>query len=240
MLVDAHCHLESIRNYVVPSGLLPITVGYSHGANLRTIAIGEKLKIPIVLGIAPQSVLKEGLNDLDKWVEAIRNSKVKPVAIGEIGLDYHWAKTTEDVEKEKIAFEKMVTLAEEMKLPIVIHSRKAESDCIDFLRERTFSNGIMMHFFAGDEKEALRAIDIGSYISVPPVRSKERKKVINSIGLENMLVETDAPAVARLPEEVKRSIEYICELKNLEFDVVAAATAKNASKLFKLSSFMNL
>lgn len=233
MLVDAHCHLESIKNYSVPEGLIPVTVGYSNGANLKNISISGKLKIPLVLGIAPQTALKEGTAKLDTWVETIKQSTVKPNAIGEVGLDYHWGKTSEDVAKERFVFERMVDLAEEMHLPIVIHSRKAESDCIKYLTERKFSNGIMMHFFAGDEKEAERAIDIGSYISIPPIRSKERKKVINSIEVEHMLVETDAPAVARLPEEVRRSVDYICEIKNLDFASVSEITARNAAKMFK-------
>ncbi|MDO8553849.1 MAG: TatD family hydrolase [Candidatus Micrarchaeota archaeon] len=238
MLIDAHCHLESIKDYVPSPGFLPITVGYSNGANLKNILIAEKLKIPLVLGIAPQTALKEGTEKLEEWIEVIKQSKVKPVAIGEVGLDYHWAKNEEDKKKEKLVFERMIELAEETHLPIVIHSRKSDDDCIRMLKERKFSNGIMMHFFAGDEKQASNAIDIGSYISIPPVRSKERKKVINSIGLEYMLVETDAPAVVRLPEEVTKSVEYICELKKLEFDVVALQTTKNAIKLFKLSSYL--
>ncbi len=238
MLIDAHCHLESIKDYVPPTGLLPITVGHSNGANLKNISIAEKLQIPLVLGIAPQTALKEGTDKLEEWIEVIKQSKVKPIAIGEVGLDYHWAKSEGDRKKEKLVFEQMIELAEEMHLPIVIHSRKSDDDCISMLRERKFSNGIMMHFFAGDEKQALNAVDIGAYISIPPLRSKERKKVINSIGLEYLLVETDAPAVVRLPEEVTKSVEYICELKKLEFEVVASATAKNATKLFKLSSYL--
>jgi TatD DNase family protein len=180
-------------------------------------------------------VLKEGLTKLDTWTEAIKNSKIKPVAIGEIGLDYHWAKNNEDIAKERVAFEKMVDLAEDMRLPVVIHSRKAETDCITYLKERKFSNGIMMHFFAGDEKEALRAIDLGAYVSIPPIHSKERRKVISIIGLENMLVETDAPYVGRTPEDVKRAAEYISEVKNVQLSEVADATTKNAVKLFKLN-----
>jgi TatD DNase family protein len=232
MLVDAHCHIEEIKNYS-PKGVLPVTCGYSHTSNLRNIEIAERLGIPFVLGIAPQTAIKQDIKDLDKWIDTIRGTK--PNAIGEIGLDFHWAKGEEDVKKEWIVFKRMVDLAEEMKLPVVIHSRKAEKECLEYLLERKFSDGIMFHFYSGNEETAKKAVDIGAIISITPLHSKERRKVINAVPLENIVVETDAPYVVRLPEDVIQSVQYVAEVKCLEIDEVKTKTAKNAARFFKFN-----
>ena len=233
MLVDSHCHLDSIKDYELNKDVLPVTVGYSHSSNIKTFEIANRLKIPFVLGISPQAAQKEGVKDLGKWTEWIKNTNPKPNAIGEIGLDYHWAKTKNDKENQHIAFSKMLDLAEEMKLPVVIHARDSISEVLNIIEERKFAHGVMMHFFSGNEHEAKRAVDIGGYISVVPLHSKERRKVINSIELEYLLVETDAPAVVRLPEDVIKSVEYVSEVKELDFSIVAAQTTKNAKKFFR-------
>ena len=246
MIIDAHCHLESMKEYRFDKDFIPVTVGYSHKANVKNLEIAKKLKIPFVIGIAPQTALKEDISNLDSRVEFIKNSETKPNAIGEIGLDYHWAKTKEDIEKEKLVFNSMLELAKNMKLPVVIHSRSAskideetkkfgsaESDVIKILEENSFSK-IMMHFFSGKVEEAERAYSLGAYISIPPLRSKERKEIIKKIPLENLLVETDSPYIVRTPQEVKKSIEYIAEVKDLDFEIVADQTAKNAIKLFNI------
>ncbi|MBS3067858.1 TatD family hydrolase [Candidatus Micrarchaeota archaeon] len=232
MLVDAHCHLDSIKEYKLSDEVLPVTVGYSHSSNIKTLEIAKRLRIPFVLGISPQAAQKEGLVKLDEWTEWIKNTR--PNAIGEIGLDYHWAKNEEDRKRQHTTFKKMLDLAEEMKLPIVIHARETISEILDILKERKFQHGIMMHFFSGNEREAKRAVELGSYISIVPLHSKERRKVINAIELEYLLVETDAPAIVRLPEDVKKSVEYISEVKELDFGTVATQTAKNAKKFFRI------
>ncbi len=232
MLIDAHCHLDSIKDYKPNNTVLPVTVGYSHSSNIKTLEIAKSLKIPFVLGISPQAAQKEGIHKLDEWVEWIKNTNPKPNAIGEIGLDYHWAKNEENKKRQHIVFNKMLDLAEEMKLPIVIHARETISEVLDIIEKRNFAHGIMMHFFSGNEEEAKRAVGLDGYISITPLHSKQRRKVINSIELEYLLVETDAPAIVRLPEDVKESVEYISEVKELGFDIVAKQTAKNAKKFF--------
>ncbi len=231
MLVDAHCHLDSIKGYALSESVLPVTVGYSHSSNIKTLEIANRLAIPFVLGISPQAAQKEGIGKLDEWAEWIRNAK--PNAIGEIGLDNHWAKTPEDKKNQQVAFAKMLDLADDMCLPIVIHAREAISEIITILRERKFSHGIMMHFFSGNEGEANQIVDLGGYISIVPFHSKPRAKVILGTELERLLIETDAPAMVRLPEEVKKSAEYICTVKGFDFQTVGEQTARNAKKFFR-------
>ncbi|MEW6528520.1 MAG: TatD family hydrolase [Candidatus Micrarchaeota archaeon] len=232
LIVDAHCHLDSYKTIKMQNGLLPITTGYSHSSNIANVAIAKKYNLPYVLGVAPQTAVKEGISNLELWIAEIK--KHSPVAIGEIGLDFHWAKSKDEIKREKILFERMLSLVEEIKLPMVIHSREAETEVINILRERKLKSGIMMHFFSGTLKEAEKAIDLGALISIPPVYSKERKKIINNVALENILVETDSPYVAKNFYEVKCAIQYIAEIKKLDIDIIAEHTAKNAIRLFKL------
>ena len=232
VLIDAHSHLADIKNYTPPPDLIPVASGYSHKTNLKTADIAGKLKVPFSLGIAPQSVIGNAdLDPLDEWADFIRNSR--PNAIGEIGLDYHWAKNEEDVKKEELVFKRMLDLAEEMVLPVVIHSRKATHDIIDTFKMRNFSLPVMLHFFSGTLSEAQWAAEQDGYISIPPLHSKNRKEAIKNLPLENLLVESDAPYVVRKPEQIKDAISYIAEVKELDFEIVAEQTAKNAHSFFK-------
>lgn len=232
VLVDSHCHLMDMKDYKPSKEVIPVASSYSHNKNVKNVEIAKKFKVPFTLGIAPQSVIGDrDLTSLDEWLDFIRRSK--PNAIGEIGLDYHWAKGEEDVKKEELVFGKMLDLAEEMKLPAVIHSRQATPDIIDTFKMRNFSLPIMMHFFSGTVSEAKWFAERGDFISITPMHSKSRKEVIKEIPLGNLLVETDAPYVVRTPEQVKESVQYIAEIKNLDFDIVAEQTAKNAHSLFK-------
>ncbi len=232
MFIDAHCHVDSIRGYARSETVLPVATGHTHGANVKTVDIAKKLKIPFVLGISPQAAQRQGIAELEEWTQFIKGSK--PCAIGEIGLDYHWAETEEDKENQRIAFERMLELAEEMHLPIVIHARKAIKEVYDTLRKKSFKNGFMMHFFSGTDEEAREAIGLGGHISIIALRSKERRKVINATPLEYLMAETDAPAIGRTPEEVVRAIEYIREVKNIDFELAAKATAQNARRFFNI------
>ncbi|HID72300.1 TPA: hypothetical protein EYP38_00025, partial [Candidatus Micrarchaeota archaeon] len=193
-LVDSHCHLVNMKkDYKLTEGVLPVTVGYSHGTNVKTVAIAKELGIPFVLGIAPQTAIKSELDKLDEWIDFIRQNP--PNAIGEIGLDYHWAEDEQQIEKEKAVFRRMLALADEMKKPIVIHARKATHDVLDFLQLRQEQQPFMMHFFSGTLAEAERAVEMGGLISITPLHSKSRRTIIKSLDVEHMVVETDAPYV---------------------------------------------
>ncbi len=231
-IIDSHCHLNEYKEIEIREGWLPVTVGYSHTSNVKNAEIAAKYKVPYVLGIAPQTAIKQGVGELGLWCEEIK--KHKPNAIGEIGLDFHWAKTPQDVKNEEIVFERMLELAQEMKLPIVIHSRDAEEKVVEMLKERDWGAGIMMHMFSGKLETAQTAVGLGALVSICPLRSKERKKVINSLELENLLVETDSPYVVRTFYDVQAAIDYIAEAKGFDRDVVAEQTARNAMRFFNI------
>jgi TatD DNase family protein len=230
-LVDAHCHLVNLKKDYQPSGqVMPVTVGFSHSSNQKTVPLAKKLNLPYVLGIAPQTAIKSNLSEIESWEDFIRKSY--PNAIGEIGLDYHWAENEQDRENEKVVFARMLDLAEEMEKPIVLHARDAVSEVLDFLELRSWKLPFMMHFFSGTLAEARRVVEMGGLISITALHSKKRKSIIKSIGVEHMVVETDAPYVGRTPEDVTQAIEYICEVRELDQNAVARITSSNAARFF--------
>lgn len=234
-LVDSHSHVFSIKNYQPPNDITPVVVGYSHGSNKKAVEYAKN-KYPLVLGIAPQTAIKEDLKDLDMWIDFIRSNN--PNAIGEIGLDYKWPETIKDIEKEEIVFQKMIALADEMKKPVVIHSRDNPNDnnlpkkAIDDILEKLGKRKFMMHFFSGTSKQAQKAIDNGGYISIIHLHSKERKKVINSVDIDRMVIESDCPYVGKTPESIKEAIKYISEIKDIDEEIVAKKTTLNAKNFF--------
>lgn len=237
IIVDSHTHLfEMKKDYILPPDIYPVVCAYSNGSNKKAVELVKVKNYPFALGIAPQTTIKEGIGKLDEWIEFIRQNP--PNAIGEIGLDYKWAKTTADVEKQVIAFDKMIALAKEMKLPVVIHSRNNPNkndlpeNAVEDIMKKTSGMKILMHFYSGSEENAKQIVQNGGYISIMHLRSKDRRKVINSIPLNRLLVESDSPYVGRTPESIREAIAYIAEVKEISEEKVANATADNAMKFF--------
>lgn len=237
-IIDSHTHLFEMKNYQLPTDIYPVVCGYSHGSNKKTVELAKAKNYPFALGIAPQTTIKEGIAKLDEWVEFIRQNP--PNAIGEIGLDYKWAKTKADVEKQNIVLDRMIALAKEMNLPVVIHSRnnpdenEVPQNAVEDIIKKA-KGTILMHFYSGSEENAKEIVENGGYISIMHLRSKERRKVINSIQLNRLLVESDSPYVGRTPESIREAIAYIAEVKEISVEKVAEATAENAMKFFNFS-----
>jgi len=235
-IVNSHSHLFEIKNYEIPSYLLPVIVGYSHSSNKKAVKIATENDYPFVLGIAPQTAIRGNISELDDWVAFIEESK--PNAIGEIGLDYKWAQTMKDVEIERVVFKKLIDLAKKMKLPLVIHSRNnpnkndVPKDAIQEIIKKLGDLKFVMHFYSGNDTQAKEIIELGGYISVTHLHSKERRKVINTVPIDRLLVESDSPYVGRTPETIKEAIAYIAEIKELDYNEVAVKTAENAARFF--------
>ncbi len=237
MLVDAHTHLFDMKKgYSLPGDIYPVIVGYSYSSNKKAVECAKAGGYPFALGIAPQTAIKEGSSRLAEWCDFIRKSR--PNAIGEVGLDYKWAKTGGDIEAERAVFSGMIGLAKEMGLPLVIHSRNnpeengLPKDAVEDILPMVSGMRFLMHFYSGSEEQAARIVAMGGYISMAHMRSKERRKVINSVPLDRLLVESDSPYVGRTPESVREAVAYIAEVKGLEPGYVAEATARNSAGFF--------
>ncbi|MDD5171640.1 MAG: TatD family hydrolase [Candidatus ainarchaeum sp.] len=237
VIVDSHTHLYDMKKgYELPADILPVVAGYSHSSNRKAVELREQKGYPIILGIAPQTAIKKDIERLDEWVDFIRQNK--PNGIGEVGLDYKWAQTTKDIENERIVFERMISLAKEMDLPIIIHSRNNPNendlpkDAVDDILPLVKGMRVLMHFYSGTAEQAEKIVADGGYISMTHMRSKERRKVINIVPLDRLLVESDCPYVGKSPESIREAVAYIAEAKGLDVETVGQATAANAAKFF--------
>jgi TatD DNase family protein len=164
------------------------------------------------------------------------------VAIGEIGLDFYWDKTF--VEEQYEAFRQQVSLAQQYNLPIVIHSRNATDECIEVVREYPGIRGVF-HCFSGYEEQARAVIAAGMYLGIGGVVTFKNggvDKVIGAIGLDRVVLETDAPYLAPVPFRGKRNepaylahvVSKLVELTGLSAEKVGEITTENARLLFNL------
>ena len=243
-MFDAHCHLETVPGLDAVlaacrsklSGL--ITCGYDLASSMRNaeIAAANKNYVWACGGLAPQNALKTSESELTEILSYLRDNSDSFIAIGEIGLDYKWAKTSEERNKQSRAFEMQISLAKELNKPIVIHSRDAEEACVELLL-RANCERVQLHCFSGSAELARKAADAGFFISIPPLRSKERKKAIKRLEPESLLAESDAPAIGKDPLACLAGAEMIAEEKGMERADVERIVERNCRRLFNLQVF---
>jgi len=181
------------------------------------------------------------LEDFVPQYKLIDENADKIVAVGEIGLDYHWIKEKEKREQEVDNFLKLLKLAKEIDKPVLIHSRNAEKPALDILEKERVEKAIM-HCFSGSMEEALRAIDLGYLISIPTnlVRSKQKQEFATKLPLDSIILETDAPYLSPEPDTVNepvnvvQSARKIAELREIPLEEVEKTTTKTAKEFFRI------
>ncbi len=239
-IIDAHCHLDSFKNLeeIITESRTGkmravVTCGYSLESSLASLKIASAHRNFVfpVIGISPQVAMNT--ESADAIMKLIREKKDEIVGVGEIGLDYHWGKTDEQKKRQRAHFLSQLTLALELGLPVVIHSRDAEEDVLKILFE-SGAREALLHCFSGSAEQAARAIERGFSLTVPPMHSKNRRKVIKSADMNYLLVESDAPYIGKKPTDALRSVELIAEVKGARVEDVAAATCGNARKFFEI------
>ncbi len=240
MLFDTHVHLnaeqfeedlEEVISRAKEAGVENmVVVGFDRPTIKRAMELVEQYDFLYAsIGWHPVDAIDMTEEDLE-WIEEL-SSHPKVVALGEMGLDYHWDKSPHDVQKE--VFKKQIHLAKKVKLPIVIHNRDATQDIVDILEEEGAEEvGGIMHCFSGSPEIAQECVDMNFYISLGgPVTFKNAKKpkeVAKQIPLERLLIETDCPYLAPHPNRGKRNepayvklvAEQIAELKESSLEEV--------------------
>ena len=170
----------------------------------------------------------------------------KVVALGEIGLDYHWMEDPKEIQDR--VFRRQIAIAKEMNLPISIHTREALEDTYAILKEEDIRDiGGIMHSFSGDFEWAKRFLDLGMHLSFSGIvtfkKATDVQEAAMNVPLDRLLVETDAPYLAPVPYRGKRNepgytrytVEKIAELRELTVEEVAEYTWKNTHRLFRLN-----
>ncbi|TES55496.1 TatD family deoxyribonuclease [Halalkalibacterium halodurans] len=254
MLFDTHVHLnadqfdedqEEVIKRAQEAGVKEmVVVGFDEKTIHRALALVERYDfIYAAVGWHPVDAIDMKDEHL-VWLEELAGHP-KVVALGEMGLDYHWDKSPKDVQKE--VFRKQIALAKKVKLPIVIHNRDADRDIVDVLREEDAGQvGGIMHCFGGSVEIARECMEMNFYISLGgPVTFKNAKRpklVAKEVPLDRLLIETDCPYLAPHPYRGKRNepayvklvAEQIAELKDIPYEEVAKVTTANARKLFDI------
>ncbi|GAB6259645.1 TatD family hydrolase [Peribacillus sp. N1] len=255
MLFDTHVHvnaeqfnedLEEVIERAKEAGVNNmVVVGFDRPTIIRAMELIEAYDFMYAaIGWHPVDAIDMTEEDL-QWIEELSNHP-KVVAIGEMGLDYHWDKSPKDVQME--VFRKQIRLAKKVGLPIIIHNREATADIVNILKEEEASRvGGIMHCFSGSAETALECINMNFYISLGgPVTFKNAKKpkeVAAAVPLDRLLIETDCPYLAPHPYRGKRNepsyvklvAEQIAEIKQLTIEEVSQVTTENAKKLFGIN-----
>lgn len=262
LIVDVHTHLDNrlfkddvdlVIARAKEAGVKRIiTNGITPKTNRAALELAKKFDIvEAALGMYPEDALgpedvdetaelKElktkggSYFDVDAEIEFIK--KQKPIALGEVGLDYKWGS---DEKRQKLVFQKFIELSEKLKVPLIVHSRNAESDVIDML-ESSNAKKVVMHCFGGKHKLVRRSADLGHYFSIPcnVVRSDHFKKIANDLHLSQLLTETDAPYLSPFPDKrnepsfIFESLKTLAEIKGMNVEETAQVIFQNYQKLF--------
>ena len=258
MFFDNHAHLddekfdsdrEEIIEKVHSEGVSFISAGYSLEGSKKAIELSKKYDfIYATCGISPNDIpqTEEQLWKMLKEIEALAKENPKVLAIGEIGLDYYWEKNQKMQELQKKAFIEQINLANELDLPIVIHTRDAVMDTLKILKENSVKNKGVFHCCPLNRELVKEGLKLGFYISFAgPVtfkNSKNANEIIQMVPNDKMLIETDSPYLSPEPLRGKRndprSVKYIAkkiaEEKGISEEEVARITFENVKKIYKI------
>ncbi len=252
IMIDTHTHINMIEKISIDEILKnaldnyveKIIVPSAYPKDIHeVIALVEKYdNVYGMLGVHPSEVRDWNDDVENKIIEYSKHPKI--VAIGEIGLDYYWDKSFNDLQKE--IFIKQIKIANELNLPISIHDREAHKDTFDILKEYNKGSKIVMHCFSGSVEFAKECIKEGYYIALGGVvtfkNAVKTKEVAKEIPLSKLLLETDAPYLTPVPYRGKENqpaytrfvAEEIAKLRGITFDEVDKITTANACEVFGL------
>ena len=254
---DSHSHLNDekfdedryeIIKEIYDSGTTNfVTAGYSVESSKRAVDIANRYDfIYATAGVSPNDIPQKE-EELWKQLSEIKDlvkSNKKILAIGEIGLDYYW--NTENKEIQKKAFIEQIKLANEMDLPIVIHTRDAIMDTIQILKEDKVKNKGVFHCCPQNRELIKEGLKLGFYISFAgPItfkNSKNADEMINLVPNDRILIETDSPYLApepvrgtrNTPSNVKYIAEKIANVKGLSLQDVEKYTVENTKRILKI------
>ena len=252
-IIDSHAHYddsafdgdrEQLLSSMFESSVeLVIEMGCSMESSRNSVALSQKYpQIYAAVGVHPEDSSKVYDGYIEELEQLSRNEKV--VAIGEIGLDYHYDGF--DREKQIEVFEQQLILAQRLDLPVVIHSRDATKDCMELLKK--YKPKGVVHCFSGSAETAKEIISLGMYIGFTGVLTfKNARKAIEAcevIPTDRLLLETDCPYMAPVPFRGKRcdstmirfTAEKMAEIKGVTPDKIQEICNNNAKILFAIAN----
>lgn len=252
-MIDSHAHLdeerfdedrdEFIKSLKENAISYVINPSSDMETSRRVVELSNKYEnIFAAVGIHPHDAEGFKEDDLDELRELSKDERV--VAIGEIGLDYYYDNSPRDIQKE--VFRKQLELSHELDLPVIIHTRDAMGDTYDILKEFEGRVRGVMHCYTGSVEMAEKFMKLGFYISIAgPVTFKNAvnvREMAKQIPLERLLIETDSPYLAPVPNRGKRNdptnVRYVADmlanLKEIQIDKIIEHSRENTVELFSL------
>ncbi len=255
MIFDTHAHYdddafqedrEELLGGLRAAGIgTVVNVGASIASTKTSIALAESHPfIYAAAGVHP-SESAELDEERMKWLEEMC-ARPKVVAVGEIGLDYHWDEPDREVQKHW--FRQQIGLARKVKLPIIVHSRDAAKDTMDIIKEeKAAETGGVIHCFSYGIEVAREYLNMGFYLGIGGVltfkNARKLKEVVAYMPLERLLLETDCPYMAPTPHRGERNsslylpyvVRAVSEIKGVPEEDVIAVTEANARQMYRLS-----
>lgn len=258
MLIDIHSHLDhcffnedrekAVENAKKANVKVIVTSGINPETNRKALELAKKFDIvKASLGIYPVKVLQKEIEagdfplkpnvfDIDEEISFIKKNKKEIAYIGECGLDYF---LIENEKEQKELFLKMIELAEKIKKPILIHSRKAEEDCVEMLESSKLKK-IIMHCFTGKKKLVKRIRNNGWFMTIPTcvVRSQQFQDICREVPITQLFCETDSPYLSPFKEKrnepafVAESYKKLAEIKKMDFTEVVNNVWMNWQRVF--------
>ena len=256
MLIDSHCHLDKLDVSHYAGGLDEL-ITTTHAAGVtEMLCIGVNTQqFPKMLaqvedydfihasaGVHPLGVKA----DTDWGLLAEQAALDKVIAVGETGLDYHYAPKTKDLQLE--AFLEHMRIGDAVKKPLIVHSRDARQDTVDLLRANAnLDAGGIIHCFTEDQAMADACLDLGFYISISGIATFRNADALRDVAkrlpLDRILLETDSPYLAPVPHRGKQNeplyvshvAQLVADLKGVSLEKLASVTSDNFHRLFFLS-----
>ncbi|WP_455367575.1 TatD family hydrolase [[Eubacterium] cellulosolvens] len=252
-MIDCHCHLEQSdyardRETIVEKcrrDLNAVITSCGHPKDLDlTLDLVNRFNrfVFATAAIHPQYAKKFSEMEIKSFIDNIKKNRRNIVGVGETGLDYYWIKEAKEREVQKKLFIQFISLSQELRLPLIIHSREAYEETLKVL-EQEDPYQVVMHMF-GANQLTKKIIENDWYVSMNAIvlKSKKHKKVVRDMPLKRLLLETDAPWLAPEDFESTRNdstaVKYvagrIAEIKKIDIEEVDKVTSKNAIQLFRL------
>jgi TatD DNase family protein len=255
MLIDTHCHYnheafdadraEAIQRAREAGVGRAVVIGYDLASSEAAVRLAEQFgDLFAAVGIHPNDaaeVTPEGLRRLEALA-----AHAKVVALGEIGLDYHW--NVEPAERQQDAFRDQLRLARQLELPIILHTRESDHEVVTVLEEGGGPWRGILHCFGGDPDVARRALAAGLHLGLGGVltfkNARQLQETAQTLPLDRVVLETDAPYLTPMPHRgrVRRNepsylpfvARHLAALRGLSEEEIAAITSQNATALLGL------
>ena len=253
-MIDSHCHLDhepllsDLDNIIERSKkvgiqkLLTISTSLQSFSRVKDIVTRDEM-IYGTIGIHPHETKNHNKIKAGNIIKKAESDK-KIIGIGESGLDFYYNHSEKNDQIN--CFEEHITAAQELQIPIIVHTRSAEKETLEIIKKKKTEKDfkVLIHCFTGSKDFAFKLLDLGAYISASGVvtfkKSQELANTFKEIPVDRMLVETDAPYLAPVPLRGKpnepsyiiHTVKFLSKIKEISFEDLSNITSKNFCNLF--------